>query len=344
MNIETLHRFRSLPQRPAHAYVGPEKGVKYRWGDAQLSILISPAISPFTHMAAWLVDLPAGQSVDFFAQVGVDRLYYCTSGAGEAVLDGVRHQIAQGSFVHCGRGVFLEFTATTDSALAFAACCLPIAVEAREDLIQEGADVLARWASSDDRKLLGLLDREQAAALDDAMRGPGYVLAPHDGDSFWQADPTPGYVTCKLQSAQMPVHYFSVATQLLEPGAYVREHGHERACEMLIAVQGKAAIRIDGSDELDFSVGAAILAGPKSLHTFRNCGPGDFIVFAIATPSEIEAGLRATGVRRIAGEPRPASIPRNPETGRVLKDKYGFIIPSTQVDAQSHKSEAPAKA
>ncbi len=315
------------------AYSPPGAGQRYKWYDAEITIKISPDSSPFTHMTAWQVDLAAGKSADFFAQRSVDRIYLCMGGSGYATLGRQRNAVSPGSFIYVGRGVPFLLESSSSEAIQLTAASVPAAVEVREDLFAAGTNASSILGTAIQRSLLGILDCEALKAFPDTLKGAAYVLDSDGGDSFWQAAPTTGYVTSKTSPHNSSVYHFSSAIQLLEPGAYVREHGHQRACEMLISVRGQGRARIDGGEELDFSLGAAVLLGPRAMHTLRNCGDDDFVIFAVSTPSEIDAGLRATGMPRVQGEPRPEHIVRNPETGRILVERFGFIIPATQPDA-----------
>jgi len=55
-------------------------------------------------------------------------------------------------------------------------------------------------------------------------KGAVVVLGPDDGESFWQPLPSRGCITSKLT----PYDSFSLGIPVMEPGASIRRHAHER--------------------------------------------------------------------------------------------------------------------
>jgi len=62
----------------------------------------------------------------------------------------------------------------------------------------------------------------------DFAKGVVIALGPEDGESFWQPLPSTGYVINKISPYNSPYDAFSTGLQVLEPGAHIRRHAHER--------------------------------------------------------------------------------------------------------------------
>src|SRR5271166_4624464 len=69
--------------------------------------------------------------------------------------------------------------------------------------------------------------------MNDYAKGIVIALGPEDGESLWQPLPSTGYVINKLNPYNSPYDAFSTGLQVLEPGAHVRRHAHERSHELL---------------------------------------------------------------------------------------------------------------
>jgi mannose-6-phosphate isomerase-like protein (cupin superfamily) len=77
-------------------------------------------------------------------------------------------------------------------------------------------------------------------------KGVAIVLGPEDGEAFWQPLPSRGYVINKITPYTSPYDNFSAGIQVLEPGAHIRRHGHERSHEILFCFRGSGTAEIDG--------------------------------------------------------------------------------------------------
>ena len=82
--------------------------------------------------------------------------------------------------------------------------------------------------------------------MDDYAKGMVIVLGPEDGESFWQPLPSTGYVINKINPYNSPYDAFSTGLQVLEPGAHVRRHAHERSHELLFCYRGSGQADIEG--------------------------------------------------------------------------------------------------
>ena len=69
-------------------------------------------------------------------------------------------------------------------------------------------------------------------------KGCVVVVGPEEGESLWQPLPSRGYITNKLTPYNTPYDSFSLGIQVLEPGAHIRRHAHERQHEVLFCYAG----------------------------------------------------------------------------------------------------------
>src|SRR5215469_4985799 len=77
-------------------------------------------------------------------------------------------------------------------------------------------------------------------------KGIAIVLGPEDGESYWQPQPSRGYVINKINPYTVPYDDFSTGIQVLEPGAHIRRHAHERSHELLFCFRGTGSAEIAG--------------------------------------------------------------------------------------------------
>src|SRR5262249_54751797 len=83
-------------------------------------------------------------------------------------------------------------------------------------------------------------------SMSEHQKGVVIALAPEDGESFWQPLPSTGYVINKINPYNAPYDSFSTGLQILEPGAHIRRHAHERSHELLFCYRGTGQADIDG--------------------------------------------------------------------------------------------------
>ena len=82
--------------------------------------------------------------------------------------------------------------------------------------------------------------------MNDFAKGHVVVLGPDEGESFWQPLPSRGYIVNKLTPYNTPYDNFSLGIQVLEPGAHIRRHAHERQHEVLFCYAGEGWAEVDG--------------------------------------------------------------------------------------------------
>ena len=82
--------------------------------------------------------------------------------------------------------------------------------------------------------------------MSDYAKGIAIALGPEDGELFWQPLPSTGYVINKINPYNSPYDAFSTGIQVLEPGAHIRRHAHERQHELLFCYRGSGQADIEG--------------------------------------------------------------------------------------------------
>jgi quercetin dioxygenase-like cupin family protein len=280
-------------------------------------------VSPLTHAHSNFsivgVDLHNQGRVRSHVHELNERVIICFGGTGTVQSSGRRHPISRGAFVFCGRGVEVQFEQEGNEDLRLSIISFPPGPEARFDLfpVGNGHELPENIAA-----ILGVKLSEQST---EQLPGDFIVVQDDEGEEYWQAAPSVGFVSIKLAPPAMPLNYFCAASQLLEPGANVRSHGHQVSEEIVIVTQGSGLAVIAG-EQHKISEGDLVVLPPKVMHHFVNNSDKPLRYGGVFLPPSVESALRATGVRKLPGVPRPTDIPRNPDTERMLVERYGFII------------------
>lgn len=108
--------------------------------------------------------------------------------------------------------------------------------------------------------------------MSDYGKGVVIALRPEEGASFWQPQPSTGYVINKINPYNSPYDSFSTGLQMLEPGAYIRRHAHERNHELLFCYRGTGEADIDG-ELYEIEPETMILVGRGLQHKCRTPEP-----------------------------------------------------------------------
>ena len=144
-------------------------------------------------------------------------------------------------------------------------------------------------------------------------KGIAIVVGPDEGESLWQPLPSRGYVTNKINPYTSPYDGFSVGIQVLEPGAQIRRHAHERSHELLFCFRGSGFAEIEGRVH-DLREESIVLIGRGLQHKVVNTGAGQMRLLWLISPPGLEDWFRALGRPRAAGDSsaptfeRPANI------------------------------------
>jgi mannose-6-phosphate isomerase-like protein (cupin superfamily) len=140
-------------------------------------------------------------------------------------------------------------------------------------------------------------------------QGPVVVLGPDEGQSHWQPLPSVGYITSKLTPYNAPYDNFSLGIQVLEPGAHIRRHAHERQHEVLFCYQGTGIAEV-GAQRHAVAPETTILIGRGVQHKVTKTGSGQMRLLWIISPAGLEDWFAAIGRPRTQGEPMPPPFER----------------------------------
>ena len=153
--------------------------------------------------------------------------------------------------------------------------------------------------------------------------GIAIVLGPEDGESYWQPLPSRGYVINKINPYTSPYDDFSIGIQVLEPGAHVRRHAHERNHELLFCFRGTGSAEIAGKT-FDVREETMLLIGRGLQHKVTNTGSEQMRLLWLISPPGLEDWFRALGRPRRAGDPMPPAFER-PANIKEIQAQQRFI-------------------
>jgi mannose-6-phosphate isomerase-like protein (cupin superfamily) len=152
--------------------------------------------------------------------------------------------------------------------------------------------------------------------MSEFARGPVVVLGPDDGESFWQPLPSVGYIVNKLTPYNTPYDTFSAGLQVLEPGAHIRRHAHERQHEVLFCYQGTGIAEV-GTERHAVAPETMILVGRGVQHKVTNIGTGQMRLLWFISPAGLEDWFRAIGRPRQVGEAVPLRFERSSDIAEI---------------------------
>ncbi|WP_108659976.1 cupin domain-containing protein [Acuticoccus kandeliae] len=154
--------------------------------------------------------------------------------------------------------------------------------------------------------------RPTASIPPDAATDSGQVLvlAPGEGKTFWQPTPANGQIDVRIApdfvDLQTP---FSIGTQTVPPGGYVREHSHPNHDEALHFISGTGKAVVDGV-EYRLEPGVTIFVGRNRRHMFINDSDRDLHWLWFIQPNGLEVFFEEVGRPVVPGQPDPTPFPR----------------------------------
>lgn len=316
------------------AVIAPEDGPCFIAGTG-VQGQIKLALGQYHHykFSSVRYDLEPGASLDLLASRYAGRMLYCLEGAGKIFLNGAEKPFSEEYFAHIGEGHHVSLVNTGSSEMQVFSFVFGASPEARLDLMSGDNDMPTLQFTQPLKQAFGFMSLEEARSLPAEAKGELVYQLPDTGPSFWQAKPSAGWVEVKLAPFSHNIHHYGLLMQTLYPGAAVREHAHNQLNEFFIITKGTARAGLDGAEAI-CPKGSVIIIGRNVWHWWANGGEGDAQNFAIIDPPGVEGALALTGRLRTKGETWPEDIERSPETGKILHDRYGFVIKAGAADAQ----------
>ena len=164
--------------------------------------------------------------------------------------------------------------------------------------------------------------------MNEYAKGIVIALGPEEGESLWQPLPSIGYVINKINPYNSPYDSFSTGLQVLEPGAHVRRHAHERSHELLFCYRGSGYADVEDRC-YDVRAETMILIGRGLQHKVMNTGSEQMRLLWFIAPAGLEDWFRAIGRPRCPGEASPAPFERPPGI-ELIQAQQRFIRPEQE--------------
>jgi quercetin dioxygenase-like cupin family protein len=161
---------------------------------------------------------------------------------------------------------------------------------------------------------------------DDAKAGPVKIVGPTEGDSYWQPVPANGYVRNLFSQAALGASSdFSMGTQTVAPGCFIREHMHAREEEIIYVVEGRGVARVEGMEH-PIEKGSAVFIGRNRKHHFLNPHPEPMTFLWVLLPGGLDRFFAEIGRPRQPGEPAPEPFPRPENIAEIeARTVFGWV-------------------
>jgi mannose-6-phosphate isomerase-like protein (cupin superfamily) len=132
-------------------------------------------------------------------------------------------------------------------------------------------------------------------------KGAAICMLPDEGQSFWQPQPTGGFVTWKLWHDTAPTNLFAMGTQYIPPGAEMKSRALNRSEGIFFVYRGTGLVTID-NDTKPIAPETTIYVGRGATHALSNTGSEPLEFVWVVTPPGVEETTRLLGQPRNAGE------------------------------------------
>jgi len=140
--------------------------------------------------------------------------------------------------------------------------------------------------------------------------GDARIIGPDAGASFWQPVPANGFVRNILNQRMVGGEAnFSLGTQTVAAGSFIREHTHALNEEVIFVIEGRGIARIDGVEHA-IEKGSCVYIGRNRKHHFLNPNVEPMTFLWLMLPGGLDEFFAAIGRPRAPGDPAPAPFPR----------------------------------
>jgi quercetin dioxygenase-like cupin family protein len=155
------------------------------------------------------------------------------------------------------------------------------------------------------------------------------VIKPDEGESFWQPVPANGFVRNILNQAMTEGQSnFSMGTQTVAPGCFIREHTHADNEEVIFVLAGSGIARLQGVDHA-IDVGSTVYVARNHRHHFLNPNETPMTFLWLMMPGGLDRFFAEIGRPRTLGQPTPAPFPRPENIAEIeRRTVFGWTDPS----------------
>ena len=163
-------------------------------------------------------------------------------------------------------------------------------------------------------------------SVQESQTGSVKIMGPDEGDSFWQPVPANGFVRNIFSRQGLGAQNdFSIGTQTVAPGCFIREHTHAHNEEIIFVVEGKGVARVDGVDH-PIEKGSAVYIGLNRKHHFLNPNAEPMTFLWIMMPGGLDRFFAEIGRPRTPGEPAPEPFPRPANVAEIeARTVFGWV-------------------
>lgn len=149
--------------------------------------------------------------------------------------------------------------------------------------------------------------------------GDARIMGPDEGESHWQPVPANGFVRNIFHNRSVKSrHNFSMGTQTVAPGCFIREHTHDSNEEIIYVLEGRGFVKLDGETH-PLEKGSAVFLGHNRKHMFINPGPEPMTFLYYFTPGGLDEFFAEIGRPRTPGEPTPEPFARPDNVAEIEK-------------------------
>jgi quercetin dioxygenase-like cupin family protein len=160
------------------------------------------------------------------------------------------------------------------------------------------------------------------------QQAPLVVVPPEGGRSYWQPVPANGFVRCILAAAEFGgATPFSMGTQTVDPGCFVREHMHPENEEVIFVLEGRGEALIDGETKHPMEKGTCFFFGKGRTHRFEAAKDGPMTFLWLILPGGLETFFGRIGRERQEGDTKPAPFPRPADVLRIEAETVFGALP-----------------
>lgn len=156
-------------------------------------------------------------------------------------------------------------------------------------------------------------------------KGAAVYSGPDDGESYWQPEPSRGFITSKVTPDNSPYDDFASGIQVLEPGGSVVKHAHRSSHELIFVYSGTGYIDMDGTRH-EVKQDSMVVPGRGVQHAIVNTGEDQLRMLWVIFPPGLQDWFKALGKLRNPGDPVPAPFDR-PDDIQHIQDRMNFVRP-----------------